>query len=170
MPRDGVWDNKDGLVVGFGTRTPTYTGSYSVASDNRSGISQLVYRFRGEDLNDAVAVTEDQAIMAPVIPNGSLILGATLYITEAFVGATGVLDIGVYNGATEAAVDDDGIHSVGIAYIDSAPVTITCTGADLNTTVATTGGVKICASYDTAAFTAGEAIVVVNFVPSPASS
>src|SRR5210317_1881209 len=98
MPRDAVWDNKDGLVVGFGTRTPTYTGSYSVASDPRSGVSQLVYRFRGEDLSDAVAVTEDQAIMAPVIPNGSILLSATLYITEAFVGATGVVDVGVYNG------------------------------------------------------------------------
>jgi hypothetical protein len=170
MPRDAVWDNKDGLVVGFGTRTPTYTGSYSVASDPRSGVSQLVYRFRGEDLSDAVAVTEDQAIMAPVIPNGSILLSATLYITEAFVGATGVLDVGVYNGATEAAVDDDGIVTRGVAYLDAAGVSITCDGADIATTVATAGGVKICASYDTAAFTAGEAICVVNFIPSPASS
>lgn len=171
MPRDAVWDNKDGLVVGFGTRTPTYTGSYSVAHDSAAGISKLYYRFRGEDLNDAVAVTEDQAIMAPVIPNGSIIKSATLLITEAFTsGGSAVLDIGVYNGATEAAVDDDGILAAkALAYLDAAAVSITCDGADVATTVATTGGVKIAASYDTAAFTAGEAILTVEFVPAPAS-
>jgi len=170
MARDAVWDNKDGLVVGFGTRTPQYTGSYSVASDAANGISKLVYRFRGEDLTDAVAVTDDALLHAPVIPNGSVIKGATLYVVEAFAGTNAVLDIGVYNGATDAAVDDDGIDAaVAVTSIDAIGDTIACDGADVGTVVATTGGVKIAASYDTAAFTAGEAILTVEFVPSPSS-
>lgn len=170
MARDATWDNKDGLVVGFGTRTPVYSGSYSVASDRRDGISTLVYRFRGEDLADDVSTSGDALIHAPVIPNGSIIKSATLYVTEAFAGATAVLDIGVYSGLDESTVDDDGIDAaVAVTSIDAIGDTITCDGADVGTVVATTGGVKIAASYDTAAFTAGEAILTVEFVPAPSS-
>lgn len=169
MARDAVWSNKDGLVVGFGTRTPVYNGSYSVAADSAAGVSKLYYRFRGEDLADAVSATGDSIVQAPVIPNGSIIKSATLYVTEAFVGATAVLDIGVYNSAG-TAVDDDGIDAaVAVTSIDAIGDTIACDGADVGTVVATSGGVKIAASYDTAAFTAGEALLTVEFVPAPSS-
>ena len=170
MSRNATWDNKDGLVVGFGARTTDYSGSYVVASDPATGISRLFYRFRGEDLADDASTSGPQLVNAPVIPNGSIIKSAVLYVTEAFAGSSAALDIGVYSGLDESTVDDDGIDAaVAVTAIDAIGDTITCDGADVGTVVATTGGVKIAASYDTAAFTAGEAILTVEFVPAPSS-
>lgn len=160
MARDSVWSNPDGLVVGFGTRTVVTSGSHK--HDLNGPTEKVVLKFRGEDLADAVSTTGDQIVQAPVIPNGATILSATIKVTEAFVGATAVLDIGVYDkdGAT---VDDDGIDSAVAVAALTLGAEIACDGADVNTVVATTGGVKVAASYDTAAFTAGEAIVEVEY-------
>ena len=170
MSRDNVWTNKDGLAVGFGTRTKTTSGSFKQANDQDGVTQKLTLRFRGEDLPDATVAGTDQIMYAPVIPNGSLIKGATLVVLEAFAGATAVLDIGVYD-ADGTIVDDDGIDAaIAVTSIDALNDTIACDGADIGTVVATTGGVKIAATYDTAAFTAGEAELVVEYVPAPATS
>jgi hypothetical protein len=158
------------LAVGFGPRESVFTGSYVQTHDAAGGKMKLYYRFRGEDLADAVSATSDAIVQAPVIPNGSLILGATLEVVEAFAGSSAVLDIGVYDSAG-TAVDDDGIDAaIAVTSIDALGDTIACDGADINTIVATSGGVKIAASYDTAAFTAGEALLTVEYVPAPSSS
>ena len=162
MARDTVWDNSDGLVVGFGTRSSTKTGGYSVRDNGAT--QTLILRFRGEDLTDAVAVTDDQIVHGPVIPNGAILLSATIKVVEAFDSAsdTATLDIGVYD-VDGAAVDDDGIDSAVAETALSLGAEIAANGADINTAVATTGGVRIAASYDTEAFTTGEAIVEVEY-------
>lgn len=160
MSRDNVWANSDGLAVGFGTRTTVKSGSFGVADNGAT--QKLFLKFRGEDLGDTVSATGDQIVQAPVIPNGATILSATLKVTEAFVGATAVLDLGLYD-KDGTIVDDDGIDAAVAVAALTLGAEIACDGADINTVVATTGGVKVGASYDTAAFTAGEAILEVEF-------
>lgn len=161
MARNAIWSNSDGLAVGFGTHDVVTSGSYAIQDD---GATQKLYmKFRGEDLADAVSATGDQIIQAPSIPNGATILSATLKVTEAFTSAgSAVLDIGLYNSAG-TAVDDDGIDAAYAVASLTLGAEVACDGADINTVVATTGGVKVGASYDTAAFTAGEAILEVEF-------
>lgn len=160
MSRASVWSNSDGLAVGFGPRTETKSGSVRHAEGGP--VEKLVLRFRGEDLADAVSATSDQIVYAPVIPNGATIVKATLKVIEAFVGASAVLDLGVYD-KDGSIVDDDGIDAAIATATLVLGAVITCDGADIATAVATSGGVKIAASYDTAAFTAGEAVLEVEY-------
>jgi hypothetical protein len=161
MGKATVWSNSDGLAVGFGTRTVTTSGSSRAAQNGPT--EKLNFVFRGEDLADAVSTTSDAILYAPVIPNGAVILSATLKVTETFVTASsGVLDIGLYTDAG-ATVDDDGIDAAVAATALTVGAEIACDGADVNTVVATTGGVKVAASYDTDDFTAGEAILEVEY-------
>lgn len=163
MSRDAVWVNSDGLAVGFGTRTEATTYSSRIGDNGKTEKVHLT--IKGTDLADAVATSEDQVIHGVVIPNGATILSATLKVSEAFTsGGAGVLDIGVYD-KDGTIVDDDGIDAaVAIAALGLG-AEVACDGADVNTVVATTGGVKICASYDTAAFTAGKATLEVEYKP-----
>lgn len=163
MGKASVWTNSDGLFVGFGTRTVSSDVGYKL-SDSQE-LSTIYFRFKGEDLGDTVATTDDAIVYGPVIPNGSTIVDATLEVIEAFdsSGDAGVLDLGLYNDAG-TAVDDDGIDAaIAQTAIDAIGDTIACDGADVGTVVATTGGVKLGASYDTTAFTAGEAVLKVRF-------
>lgn len=162
MGRATVWTNSDGLAVGFGTRTETSHCAYKLNDEQE--LSTIYLRFKGEDLGDSVAASDDAIVYGPVIPNGSTIVDATLEVIEAFTsGGSAVLDIGLYNPAG-TAVDDDGIDAaIAITAIDAIGDTIVCDGADVATVVATTGGVKVAASYDTAAFTAGEAVLKVRY-------
>ena len=167
MARDNIWSNQDGLAVGFGTRTVAST--VSVRHPGPDGaLESVVLRIRGEDLADAVAATEDQVIHGVTIPNGATIVSAETVILEDFAGATATLDIGVYDSAG-AIVDDDGIDAaIAVASLVTGTAPIAADGAVIGTVISTTGGVKICASYDTAAFTAGEAVVTVNYQVAPA--
>lgn len=161
MARNSLWANKDGLSVGFGTRTVVTSGSSRAKTH---GLTEKIFLvFRGEDLADAVAATGDMMDHAPVIPNGATILSATLKVTEAFTsGGSAVLDLGLYD-KDGSVVDDDGIDAAVAVAALTLGAEIACDGADVNTVVATTGGVKLGASYDTAAFTAGEAVLEVEY-------
>jgi hypothetical protein len=158
-----VWSNSDGLAVHFGTRDVTTTGSHRIA-DN--GATEKLYMYiTGTDLADAVSATSDQIVYGPVIPNGATILSATLKVNTAFTsGGSAVLDLGLYD-KDGSIVDDDGIDAAIAVASLTLGAEIAADGADINTVVATTGGVKLGASYDTAAFTAGEAILEVEYAP-----
>jgi hypothetical protein len=167
MARDNIWTNSDGLAVGFGTRTIASTVSVKHPGPD-GALEQVVLRIRGEDLADVVAVSEDQVIHGVTIPNGAVIVSAETVVLEDFVGATAVLDIGVYDNAG-TIVDDDGIDAaIAVATLVVSNGPIAADGADISTVVATTGGVKICASYDTAPFTAGEAVCTIKYQVPPA--
>lgn len=162
--KDSVWVNNDGLNVGFGTRDVTATGSGKLGL--ASGPEEkIVAEVNGADLADTLAVTDDFIVYGTPIPNGALITSAELIVETAFVGATATLDLGLYNSAG-AAVDADGIDAaIAVTAIDALNDTIACDGADIGTLVATTGGVYVGASYNTAAFTAGKASLVVSYIP-----
>jgi hypothetical protein len=158
--RDNTWTNKDGLYVGFGTRkTEKNTSSAHAPS---SGIQTLEMRIRGADLGDTVAAADLEN--AAVIPQGALLLSADLFVTTAFAGASAVLDIGTYNADANDIADDDGIDvAIATATLTDGAV-VSCDGADVGVVCDGTDGWKLGASYDTAAFTAGEATLVCRYI------
>jgi hypothetical protein len=162
--RDNTWTNQDGLYVGFGTRkAESNTGSNHGGS---SAIRTMTLKIVGSELSDAVAAADLEN--AAVIPADSVILSANLFVTTAFAGVNAVLDIGTYKAADNTAEDDDGIDAAIATATLVDNYAVACDGADIGTVV-TGSGYKIAASYDTAAFTAGEATLVVRYlVPSSA--
>ena len=161
MARDNVWTNSDGLAVGFGTRTSTTTGGSKLAAGSKT--SKLYLDIKATDLNTALATSEDQFVYGPTIPNGAILLSATLKVTEAFAGGTDI-DIGLYNASSGAAVDADGIDAAVVTANLTLGAEIAGDGADINTAVATSEGVKVCA-IRTGTFTAGKAVLEVEFQP-----
>lgn len=160
------YTNNDGLTIRKGpfdvttgvTRRPT---SYGTTQE----VSMVI---TGADLNDA-ETSVDQYSAA--IPAGAYIESATLIVDTLFVGATATLDLGTYK-SDGAAIDDDGIDvAIAVAALTAGAV-ITCDGAQVGAVVSNTAptgstndGIYLRATWDTAAFTAGEARLVVKYVP-----
>lgn len=165
MSRQTYWTNSDGLVVGFGTRTVETNSATAVSTGGAR--QQLVVPIRGgsEILDSDVSA---QLIYGAVIPANSLLESAKLFVTTAFAGATAVLDIGLYKRSDGTAVDDDGIDSaIAVATLADNAV-VACDGALIGTVLANDS--KVGVSYDTAAFTAGEATLVIEYIPDQQAS
>lgn len=154
-----LWTNQDGLVVGFGPREETSSSAAKVSSGGYR--QQLVLKIKGTDLTDVVSASSDAIVHGAIIPADSLIESAKLFVTTAFAGTNAALDIGVFQ-VDGTIVDDDGVDAAIAVGSLTDNVVITANGADIGTIAAT--DVKIAASYDTAAFTAGEATLVVEYV------
>ena len=166
--RDAVWDNKDGLVVGFGTRDVTR----AFARKNDEGALQSIYMdFDWVDLPEtSVAATDDQLVHGPVIPSGAVVVSAHLTVVEAFAGGTSIT-FGMYNADTAAAVDADGLIQAEVtadidAIGDIVNYTIGTTGAsaagaDVGTIVAVDTRI---AGFATGTFTAGKAALEVKYL------
>lgn len=166
--REAVWDNKDGLVVGFGTRDVTRS---SYRMNNTEQYQSIFWDFDWSDLPvNSVAATDDQIVHGPAIPNGAVLISAHLTVLEAFAGGTSIT-FGVYD-VDGGTVDADGIIQAEVtADIDAIGDIVNYTianagasgaGADIGTVVATTGGVKV-AGFATGTFTAGKALLEVRY-------
>jgi hypothetical protein len=101
------------------------------------------------------------------IPFGSYILSATLIVTETFAGATGTLDLGLANAdGTYTNLDEDGIDvAIAVAALLQGTV-IACDGALVG---AGTDRDTLALGYlsydiDTVDFTAGKALLIVDYV------
>jgi hypothetical protein len=158
------WTNSDGLVVRFGTDKGTEKESGSTeANVHRT----LVHKFAFGDIANTDVTAADPE--SPFIPADSVITRATLYVTTAFVGATGVLDIGL-KVAAGTNTDDDGIDSaIAVTVLDAIGDTINCDGAYVSsagnlTGLRITADQYIMTTWDTAAFTAGAATLVVEYL------
>jgi hypothetical protein len=169
MGRNTQWDNDDGLVVGFGTRTSTRAPARKA---DEGPLETIHMNFDWVDLPEtSVAATDDQLVHGPAIPNGAVLVSAKLTVLEAFAGGTSIT-FGVYNADTAAAVDADGVIQAEVtADIDAIGDIVEYTianagasgaGADIGTVVATTEGVKV-AGFATGTFTAGKAVLEVNY-------
>lgn len=156
--RDEVWTNEDGLYVGFGTRKAEKNTGGAHAS--RGAIQTQTVKLYGPDMGDAVAASDLEN--AARIPQDALLLSADLFVTTAFAGATATLDIGIYDAADDSAVDDDGVDAAIAVGTLTDNAVVACDGALVGTVMAQES--KIGASYDTAAFTAGEATLVVRYI------
>ena len=158
-----TWSNEDGLIVRYGTER-----SAVLKNGGQSTVAHktLIHKF---DFND-IAPT-DVTVPNPneaALPADSVITRATLYVTTGFVGPTGVLDIGL-KVAAGTNTDDQGIDSaIAVTALDVVGDTIICDGdyivdSDL-TAKRLTAPQYIMTTWDTAAFTAGAATLVVEYL------
>ena len=151
--------NADGLeVLTAGEQGTAAKRGTSLSSQKKA----LVMTITGTDLGTGAVTPQDHDAF---IPAGSYITGAHLVVTTAFTsGGSATLTIGSYTQAG-AAVDADGIDAT-IAVADLvANKAVACNGAAVGGT-ATVGAadVYIEAIYGTAAFTAGEAKLVIEYI------
>ena len=104
--------------------------------------------------------------LGPMLPAGSIIVNADLVITSPFTsGGSATLTIGTYNAAG-TAIDADGIDAtIALTAIDADGDVVQCDGAQVSGVV-TVGSapVYIGALYGTAAFTAGSAVLIVEYI------
>lgn len=101
----------------------------------------------------------------PVIPAGSVIVGATLVMTTAATGSSSTLTIGTYNAAG-SAIDADGIDAtIALTAIDANNDVVRCDGAQVGGVLGyLTADAYVGAIYGTAAFTAGAGKLIVEYV------
>lgn len=161
MAKAVVYDNQDGLRQRFGVRPTENSIAGSKAPANGEKVVEVYVR--GEDVPD-VAVAPDTR--SAYIPAGARLTSATLIVQEAFVGATAVLDIGTFNLAGTLVADDNVDAAVAVASL-TANAVIACDGTLVGTVITATGGVRVAFSYDTAAFTAGSAKLILKYIEPP---
>ena len=151
--------NADGLeVLTAGEQGTAAKRGTSLSSQKKS----LVMNITGTEVPSSVATPQDHDAF---IPAGSYITGAHLVVSTAFTsGGSATLTIGSYTQAG-AAVDADGIDAAVAVAALVADKAVACDGALVGGT-ATVGGadVYIEAIYGTAAFTAGEAKLVIEYI------
>ena len=153
--------NDDGLKERYGPRAST-EGETAARKVSSSSLEQEIrLEITGENLGDTLTTSDVNS--AVMIPAQSLIKTAYLVVDEAFTsGGSAVLDLGTYTAAG-AAIDDDGIDAaLAVAALVDNYVVDPCDGALVGTVV--TADSYLGATYDTAAFTAGHATLVVTYV------
>lgn len=153
------YTNADGLQV-------LTNGAAGVAANNGTAVSpkkSLVINIAdATELGSAAATPDDQEAF---IPAGSYITAASLVVTTAFTSAgSATLTIGAYNQAG-TAIDADGIDAAIALAAVGADKAVACDGALVGGT-ATVGSADayIKANYGAAAFTAGAAKLVIEYI------
>ena len=151
--------NADGLEI-------LTAGEQGIAAKRGTSLSSqkkaLVMTITGTEVPSAAATPQDHDAF---IPAGSYITSASLIVTSAFTsGGSATLTIGAYTQAG-ATVDADGIDATVALAALAANKGVACDGALVGGT-ATVGAndVYIEANYGTAAFTAGEAKLVIEYI------
>lgn len=162
MTASELWVNGDGLEVRFGAEKATKRkgGETNAAGDSH----EIRLTINGADVPAADAPVDKKV----AIPSGAFIESATLVVKTAFVGATATLDLGLMtddNDGTYSTKDDDGIDAAIAVAALTADASIACNGALIGTTVTDSNTLPMPFSYgyNTAAFTAGVAELVIKY-------
>ena len=151
--------NADGLeILPAGEQGIPAKRGTSLSSQKKS----LVMTITGTDLGTAITNPQDHD---PFIPKGSYITGGHLLVTTGFVGSGAKLTIGTYQ-QDGTVIDADGIDAdIAVTDLSAASKAVACDGVQVGG--ALTVGDKdayIEAKYVTAAFTAGEAKLVLEYI------
>ncbi len=156
------YTNADGLRVLTNNDQGALGGEGVTATSSRQ---TLVIDLTGTAIGSSFGASNIDA-MAPMIPANAIIVNADLVVTTAFTsGGAATLTIGTYNAAG-TAVDADGIDAtIAITAIDADGDVVQCDGAQVSGLV-TVGGaaVYVGAIYGTAAFTAGAAKLIIEYI------
>lgn len=166
MSRNSYWTNNDGLRVGFGSRSRT---SQAGVTGTRGAIETARVKYNLADLEDGASLTiaSLEAVQGIVIPRGSVLQSSRVSVTTAAAGATAVLQVGLVKNGDVATIDDiDGLATEVVTNLTLGAVLVDDGALVPNGIAGATSDsdVSIVASYTTAAFTAGEVIVEVDFV------
>jgi hypothetical protein len=163
--------NNDGLVRQYGLRDAETNIPREGNTDGH--VKQLVVHFGASNLpgfdKDAGGGSTPDSFSdaAPHIPAGAWIKSATVIVKTAFtIGAADTIDIGLYQqGGT--AIDDDGIDSAVAAAALADNLAVVCDGALVGGTAgvgANDAYLKIIANADDANITAGDALLVIEYI------
>lgn len=160
MAREKWWSNSDSLYVGYGTRTAEKSNVAKASTQSPFQVSELIIKF--SDIPDAT-LADVHKVYNQKFPAGTTIVRATLTVHTAFTsGGSAVLDIGTYGTDDWLAIDDDGVDAaIAVAtLVDN--YSVVCDGAQIGATL--TEEFVVAATYDTAAFTAGEAVLRIEYL------
>lgn len=160
------WMNSDGLYVKFGREEADVAkgGIYNV--DGALKVAEVVIEDMTNLGTTAEIIGAEDGVSAPrgvQIPKGAFIEKVELAVDTACTsGGSATLDIGLIQASDRStAIDDDGLIAAGaLATMDADGDVVeyiqgsTGHGALVGTTTAANG--LLCASYNTAAFTAGK--------------
>lgn len=156
------YTNADGLFV----LTNNAQGAANDEGVTTRGVRQVITKkFTLSALGSSFGASNIDPLEA-MIPANAIIVNADLVITSpATSGGSATLTIGTYNAAG-SAVDADGIDAaIALTAIDADGDVVQCDGAQVSGLV-TVGGAAcyIGAIYGTAAFTGGEATLIVEYI------
>ena len=156
------YTNADGLyVLTFGDKGEVVNQGVTVSSPRQAFVLDLTLTALGTTFG-----ASDVTPNLPFIPAGSVIVGATLYMTAAATsGGAATLTIGTYNSAG-TAIDADGIDAtVAVTAIDAIADVVRCDGAQVTGVLGyLTADAYVGAIYGTAAFTAGVGKLVIEYI------
>ena len=152
--------NADGLEILTSGEEGTAAKKGTVLSGHKKA---LVLNLTGTELPSGAATPQDHDAF---IPANSYITSATVIISTAFTsGGSATLTVGAYQ-QDGTAIDADGVDAtIALSALNASTKAVACDGALVGGT-ATVGGadVYIEAIYGTAAFTAGEAKLVIEYI------
>ena len=156
------YTNADGLFV----LTDKAQGTPNDEGVTTRGVRQvIVKKFTLADVGATFGAANIDPLEA-AIPAGAIIVNADLVITDAATsGGSATLTIGTYTAAG-AAIDADGIDAaIALTAIDADGDVVQCNGAQVEGVVTVgTAAAYIGAIYGTAAFTGGEATLIVEYI------
>ena len=173
MSRDTLWENSDGLAVGFGTHSSDNDVPAVIGGTGAVKTAQV-------ELKDATALEAVGSLTVAsfppqgiTIPRGSRILEATFQVKTAFTtSASGALNIGTNTGRVDGAYtadDENGIDAaIAVTALDAVGAVVACDGALVagvtSAGAAATSDVQLCFGYTTGVFTAGAGVLTVRYI------
>lgn len=151
--RDYVWKNADGLEIGFGRRDTKNVEAGTI--EVKGQVRQLEVEMYFDEANTTASAKN------AVIPKGAVVVSATVYVKEAFVGGT-ALTVGTIlkDGTGAAATAFVTATEAAVANLGAGKV-ITGAGALVGKTTAT--DVQVTAT-PTGTHTAGRATVLIQYI------
>lgn len=152
------YTNSDGLQQQYGTRGVLVGAKESAGVGVRKS---LILDFNGVGLVDATPVLD---LSAARLPAGAYVIAATLLVEVTFTGATATLDIGTFKASDGTVLDIDGFVAASAVAGLTAGADIAGAGAQIGTIIAE--DTYVIATYNTAAFTAGKARCVIEYMMS----
>ena len=152
------YTNSDGLQQQYGPHG-VLSGAKEAAGSGTKKF--LILDFNGVGLVDATPVLD---LSAARLPAGAYVIAATLLVEVTFTGATATLDIGTFKASDGTALDIDGFVAASAVAGLTAGADIAGAGAQIGTIIAE--DTYVIATYNTAAFTAGKARCVIEYMMS----
>lgn len=153
------WTNSDGLTVLMHEEQGVAKTNGSTAVGIRKA---LVW-----DIADATALGTSAAAPAAndaFIPANAVIVSAHIVVDDAFTsGGAATLTVGLYNSAG-TAIDADGIDATVALAVLAADDVVVCDGALVGVANVGAADAYVGALYTTAAYTAGSAKVVIEYI------
>jgi hypothetical protein len=150
------YTNADGLQQQYGTRS-VLSGAKEAAG---VGVKKyLILDFNGVGLADTAPVLD---LSAARLPAGAYVISATLLVETTFTGATATLDIGTFKASDGTELDMNGFVAAEAVAGLTAGADIAGAGAQIGTIIAQDA--YVIATYNTAAFTAGKARCVIEYM------